>query len=71
MQAMNPAQDVVPPFFNRLVQALRSQDASQLQSLLQFRFPTPIPADIETRILSLRLVRHIAALTDSRNRLNI
>lgn len=56
MLAMNPPPEVIPPFFQRLVQAIRSQDPSQLQLLFQFHFPQSLPPDIQAFIASIRTV---------------
>jgi hypothetical protein len=53
---MNPPQDIVPLYFQRLIQSIRSQDPSQLQDLFQFYFPTPLPPQIQSFISKLKLV---------------
>jgi hypothetical protein len=59
--------DVISPFFNRLVQSIRSQDASQVQNLFQFYLPAPIPREIQAFILTIRYVGSLFDITDIRN----
>ena len=55
---MTSLAEVIPEFFQRLAQALRSQDPSQLRLLFQFHFPSspPLPSEVQSFISSLRLV---------------
>jgi type IV secretory pathway VirB4 component len=56
MLATNAQPDPVAVFFNRLVQAIRSQDASSLHALLQFHLQSPIHPDLQRFISILRTV---------------
>lgn len=50
--------DVVPPFFNNLVQAIRSRDASQLERLFQFRILKTSAPELLRFVNTIKLVWH-------------
>jgi hypothetical protein len=56
---MNAPPDIVAPFYNRLVQSIRSQDSSQLENLFRFHFPSPPSPEIQAFISTLRLVHFL------------
>ena len=59
---MNAPPEVIPGFFQSLVQAIRSQDPNQLHLLFQFHFAVPLPQGVQTFIASLRTVPLLPSL---------